>query len=375
MHPHLRPWFFTVAATLVLCSSGIAERPGDPSSQSNAYAADSVERAAIAGEVSAADDYMVGHGVAQNVRLAAESYEKAANAGDPIAQNQLGYLYQTGTGVSRNLERAVHWYQLSSANGSLDGKVNLAVAYVWGLGVRANPKLGESLLKEAEDKGSGVAAAYLGDMYTSGIGVATDTTKAIAYYERGVRLHSYYAQFKLGLFLSKPDNHPQNLERAVTLLRKSVSQGYVPAMYLLGLIGVNHPESNVPHPEALELLKTASDAGLWKASAVLAILSRNGKWVPKDREEAYRYFRRAALQGGLSVEGYVHNDLQNLIRDLDPGTVKALDDQAAEWESKHPVLLQMIFKNNRKLVPFSAYALSSPDPGQHVGVLVSPASE
>jgi TPR repeat protein len=315
---------------------------------------------------------MIGHGVPQNVHLAAESYERAANAGDPGAQNQIGYLYQTGIGVQQNMERAVHWYQLSAANGSSNGKVNLAVAYVWGLGVRANPKLGESLLEEASRKGNGVAAAYLGDMYLAGIGSSPDIAKAAACYEHGVKLHSYYAEYKLGLMLSKPDNHPQNLERSVSLLRKSVAQGYVPAMYLLGLIAVNHPDSNVPHPEALTLLRDASDAGLWKASAVLGVLSRDGKWVRKDKDDAYRYFKRAELQGGDLVKTYVHNDLQALTPNLDPSMIEKLNTQAVDWESKHSVPLQMIFKPGQKLVPFNAYALSSSGPGQHVGVLVSP---
>ncbi|HEY2469607.1 MAG TPA: tetratricopeptide repeat protein [Terracidiphilus sp.] len=375
MYPLVGLFFIAVTPVLALHSPDIAEPPGVCSSQSSlprVYALDHLNDASITKEVSAADDYMIGHGVAQNVHLAAQSYEKAANAGDPDAQNQIGYLYQTGIGVPQNMERAVHWYQLSAANGSLNGKVNLAVTYVWGLGVRANPQLGESLLQEASGKGSGIAAAYLGDIYLAGIGFASDRTKAIANYERGVRLHSYYAEYKLGLLLSKPDNHPQNLERSIALLRKSISQGYVPAMYLLGLIAVNHPESNVPHQEALALLGDASGAGSWKASIVLAILSRDGKWVQKDKEEAYRYFKRAALQGGDSVTKSVHNDVQALIPNLPPGSVADLDTHAAEWASKHSVPLQMIFKSGQKLVPFSAYALSSSNPGQHVGVLVAP---
>lgn len=378
MHPSLRPWFLNVAVTLTLCAPGIAAPPGASSPQSEAqpvFAIDRLDQALIAREMTAADDYMTGHGVTQNLHLAAVSYEKAANAGNASAQNQIGYLYQTGTGVPQNMQRAVHWYQLASANGSLGGKVNLAVAYLWGLGVRADPKLAESLFKEASKEGSGTAASYLGDLYLSGIGVAADPEKAIACYERGVKLHSYYAEYKLGLFLSEPNSDPRNLQRAVTLLRKSVSQGYVPAMHVLGLIAVNHPESKVSHEEALSLLKDASDAGSWKASVVLAVLSRDGKWVAKDQVETYRYYKRAVLQGGPPVAAYVHYDLQRLIGSLDPAIVKKLDDEAADWETMHPVPLQLIFKKGQKLVPFNAYALTQPGPGEHVGVLVPPVSE
>ena len=121
MHSHLRPLFLLGAASFMVFSRCTSEPLGFTSPQSTMQllsTGDDVDQALISKEVSTGDDYMAGRGVTQNVRLAAESYEKAANAGDPSAQNLVGYLYQTGLGVPQSLERAVHWYRLSAANGS-----------------------------------------------------------------------------------------------------------------------------------------------------------------------------------------------------------------------------------------------------------------
>lgn len=331
----------------------------------------SAEHGEIKKEVEVADGYLIGNGVRQNVQLAAEWYERAANAGNPGAQNQIGYMSQAGLGVPKDPQRAVRWYQLSATNGSISGKVNLAVAYIWGIGVERNPALGATLLSEASQKGSGVAAAYLGDLYVDGVGVMPDINRGIAYYERGAKLHSYYAEYKLAVHLSKPDQHPRDLARSVALLRSSISQGYIPAMYALGLIAVNHPECAVPHQEALRLLGFASDAGSWRASAVLGALARDGNWVAKSPEEAYTYFERAAVQGGDPVKEYVSNDLRRLMSLLDERTVATLNERTTEWARNHTVQLELIHKADQKPAPVGNYALTSPLPGEHTSDIIS----
>src|SRR5579862_4060822 len=51
--------------------------------------------------------YLAGRGRPQDLAQAAYWYERAANAGDPLAQNEIGYFYQVGIGVPKDLQRAV----------------------------------------------------------------------------------------------------------------------------------------------------------------------------------------------------------------------------------------------------------------------------
>ena len=36
---------------------------------------------------------------------------QAANQGDAVAQNNLGYCYEKGEGVEKNLSKAIEWYK------------------------------------------------------------------------------------------------------------------------------------------------------------------------------------------------------------------------------------------------------------------------
>src|SRR5215831_1008943 len=47
-------------------------------------------------QIALGNAYLSGRGVNQDFKLAAYWYEKAAGAGDPLAQNEIGYFYQVG---------------------------------------------------------------------------------------------------------------------------------------------------------------------------------------------------------------------------------------------------------------------------------------
>src|ERR1700733_1580354 len=164
------------------------------------------EPASIQQQIELAAAYFTGRGVKQDEKLAAYWYERAAAAGDPEAQKQIGYFYQIGMGVPQDSARAVHWYQLAAAGGLLSAKVNLGVAYVWGVGVPRNVELGIELFREAAEKGNGLGACYLGDVYLSGMNGPVDKAAAQQWYEKGAKLHEPRAEFDLASILQKREN-------------------------------------------------------------------------------------------------------------------------------------------------------------------------
>ncbi|HWE86723.1 MAG TPA: tetratricopeptide repeat protein [Terracidiphilus sp.] len=177
-------------------------------------------------QIELAAAYMNGRGVARDLTQAAHWYQKAAEAGDPGAENQIGYFCQHGIGVRVDFDRAIHWYQLASASGSLPAKVNLGVSYLNGMGVPRNPETARQLLLEATQKGEGLGAAYLGDMYLLGIGVPRDPAQAEKWFAAGARLHDTVATFSYGYLLSMEPNHEHDFRRAADLLRFSASKGW-----------------------------------------------------------------------------------------------------------------------------------------------------
>lgn len=328
------------------------------------------EHGTVQDEIALADAYFMGRGVPQDVKLAAFWYEKAAGAGDPMAQNQIGYFYESGLGVPVDGARAAHWFQLAAAGGYLEAKVNLAVAYLWGVGVPANSQLAEQLMREAAGKGSGDASTYLGDMYFYGFGVAQDKIVAEGWYEKGVKRHNCLAGFRLGTILSSPANHPPDIQRSVALYRESASAGFVPAMHSLALILLNHPEITSTPAETMSLLNQAADAGMWRSSVVLGILHRDGKMTAKDAEKAYFHFQIANRQGGEEAQASLRNDLKALGQKLDENTRTRLDTEVNTWMNTHKVALEFIYKNGEHLPHFPAFGLAASVPHAHAGALV-----
>jgi len=69
--------------------------------------------------------YLYGHGVQQDYVRAAALLVKPAEAGDPLAQNALGQLYETGLGLPQSDEFAIKWYGLAAEQGNERAAANL----------------------------------------------------------------------------------------------------------------------------------------------------------------------------------------------------------------------------------------------------------
>jgi TPR repeat protein len=325
----------------------------------------------IDSQIALGNAYFIGKGVPRDTKMAAYWFERAANLGDPGAQNGIGFFYQTGTGVPKDPERAFHWYQLSAANGSSEGKVNLAIAYFWGIGVTAQPELAQKLLEEAAAAGNGIAATYLGDFARNGIGSRSGESEARRWYEKGASLHNYLAEYRMGVILSDPKWGRTNIKRAAKLLRESANDGFVPSMYSLAFLIVKYPELGDRRVEAIKLLNDAADVGVRKASIVLGILSRDGKWGPKNAGDAYLHFKIATLQGGKQIDAGVQHELSLLTTQLDAAELARVDAEATNWFKAHDgPALEFLFKSDRKTNWISSVALARPADGGHAGTLV-----
>jgi TPR repeat protein len=330
------------------------------------------QRGIVKKEIELGAAYFSGRGVAQNLELAAQWYERAANAGDPLAQNEIGYFYQVGIGVPRDAGRAAAWYQRSADGGYLKAKVNLGVAYLWGLGVKKDLELGHELIQDAAQNKYGLADAYLGDIYYFGIGVKSDLQQARSWYEKGARLNDTLAKYRFATLLSMGDAPKPALVKALKLFRDSAIEGLVPARFALGLLLVNHPELPAQDGEAVTSLVKASESGYWKSSVILGVLYRDGRLVARDLSKGYYYFRLAELQGGEIAKRNTANDIAILSRQLPNGEVSSADLQAQQWANKHPYTLNYVNTGVDSSTGFPAYAIAAPSEGLHAGNLLPP---
>jgi hypothetical protein len=58
-----------------------------------------------------------------------------AKAGDPVAQNNIGFMYRKGRGVPLDEKAAVKWYRRAAEQGFADAMTNLGYMYDEGRGV------------------------------------------------------------------------------------------------------------------------------------------------------------------------------------------------------------------------------------------------
>ena len=303
------------------------------------------EQGSVLDEIVLAGDYFTGSGVAQDPKMAAYWYEKAAGHGSPEAQNQIGYFYQAGIGVPKDPTRAVHWYQLAAASGFAKAKVNLAVAYLRGIGIRQNSEQALRLFNQAFQAGNGTAATYLGLLYYFGIAVPKDRAAAEKWFESGLKLHDPLAAYDLGSMYSVNEDHPHDLPKAARLLREACDGGYVPAMHSLGIMLVNHPEIKPANrQESRVLLETAANAGSWKSSVVLGILARDGRGVPVDYKAAYYHFRVALLQGGADAEKMIKKDVEIMATRVTEEEGQTAVSAANTWFEHHSIPLIYVYK-------------------------------
>lgn len=314
--------------------------------------------------------YLAGQGVPRDLAKSAFWYERAANAGDPLAQNLIGYYYQNGIGVTQDSARAVQWYQRAADGGYMQAKVNLGIAYLWGMGVRKDQEVAIQLLQQAAAKNCGLADAYLGEIYFHGIGVPADKKAAREWYERGVHAKDSIAEFRLAALLIEGNPPRQDLSKAAKLLRDSIERGYVPAQHSLGLLVARNPELASKPNEAVALLQHASNAGIWQSSVILGALYRDGSSVPRDHSKAYFYFQLAQRQGGEKCHRIVNNDLVTLSQELSADETDKLVAEANVWVAKHPLTLLFQYKDTGSSSEFPIFAVAAANDDTHIGKLI-----
>eukprot|EP00729_Bicosta_minor_P033020 gene33020-biopygen23682 len=97
--------------------------------------------------------YDTGKGVKQDHVEAVKWYRKAAEAGDAGAQYNLGTMYDNGEGVEKDHVEAVKWYRKSAEAGNAKAQHNLGAAYCNGKGVEQNFAKGVKWLQLAAVQG------------------------------------------------------------------------------------------------------------------------------------------------------------------------------------------------------------------------------
>ncbi|MGA2195595.1 MAG: tetratricopeptide repeat protein, partial [Bryobacteraceae bacterium] len=179
------------AAGLLAALEG-SSQPKGPAQQANAPANDIFQQGA---SLYKAGDYAG----------ALRYFRRAAEAGNPWAELQIGYQYENAEGVPQNNSEAVQWYTKSAQHGNARGQKNLGQMYEAGKGISEDWVTAAAWYRKSADQNWQNGQYALARAYQFGIGVPQSRQTAIEWFRRaaanGDSEAAYFAQD-----LSSPGN-------------------------------------------------------------------------------------------------------------------------------------------------------------------------
>jgi len=114
---------------------------------------------------------------------AAGYLEFYAEAGDAVAQDQLGKLYLSGgKDLPQDFAKAIDLFSKAAEQGNGSGQRHLAIAYEKGQGVAVDTAMAQKWYLKAADRGDAFAQTAVGKMYADGKGVPQDYVQAYKWF-------------------------------------------------------------------------------------------------------------------------------------------------------------------------------------------------
>ncbi|HEX8914452.1 MAG TPA: hypothetical protein VF796_19040 [Humisphaera sp.] len=175
----------TTCLVLLLARHAKADPPAAPP------LADLIEKAKAGdarAQLAVAVRYRDGVGVTRDYAEALRWGHLAADAGDPVAQDFVGFMYFRGTGAKQNSHVAVGYFK-AAADRAASAAWNLGQCYFAAQGVEQDVPKALATWEKAAAMGHGRAASTAAMAYLSGEGVAADAGRARRLAERAVELN------------------------------------------------------------------------------------------------------------------------------------------------------------------------------------------
>ncbi len=219
--------------------------------------------------------------------------QRRANAGDVVAQLELGERFANGRGVPKDDAQAFQWNLRAAQAGNATGELRVGVAYALGRGVARDYDQAFSWMQRASDQQNITATAHLGELYIMGWGVKPDPGKGFALVSKAAAAGDAEGQFYAGLAYRDGEGVDRNPSLAFQYLSRSARQYNTRAMVnLAGLseqgIGVSQDAA-----QALALYREAGERGNGRGFAEAGRMYRAGVGVDRNVIVALQYFQKS----------------------------------------------------------------------------------
>jgi len=295
--------------------------------------------------------YEDGNGVPRDDSKAFQWYRKAAEQGDPEAQNKVGVFYSLGRGTDRSKEEAVTWYLKAARGKSAKAMFNLGAAYYNGDGVTTDdvesyawfllaheagyPAADDAIKRAESEKLANRSAAFakIGQMYITGDELPKDPMEALKWDRKAADAGDVEADVKVTSLLLSSGRSPTQEEYAEARKRceEAANRRFSPGAYCLALIYSRGLGTAKDPVESTKWFGRAADLGNARAALELGEAYWKGIGVQPDLVNAYMW---VWLASSSKVPG-ADQDEQALRKELDAKQTQRAKQKAAEWLRTH----------------------------------------
>jgi hypothetical protein len=270
------------------------------------------------------------------------AWQPLADDDDLAAQRNLGHMNRKGLGVPVDYKEARKYYRAAAEAGLTNAQVNLAMMFLKGEGGAAKPRRAAKWFERAAKAGHPIAQFELAKMYETGEGRRRDMGKSLVMYRAAADQGHAPAQERLhaigDLFgrpkspATDPEAHPGIANNAAGPDRPlPLSRLYhLPGSHLWSLqAGLNAYQKKAYKSAVMHWTRLAQQ-GVAEAQYRLGFLYADGRGVPKDKNEAFRWWRSASQNSHpLAVQAMV-----NLFDHLSPNERDNIENLPAEWAER-----------------------------------------
>ena len=267
---------------------------------------ESIEKIPMSAPVTADKGASGAKSVTAKKTLTSDSFDEIkskAEAGNAVAQFNLGQMYASGKGVTRDDADAVKWYCLAAKQGYDAAQNNLGVRYANGRGVERDEAKAVEWFRRAANNGNATAQNNLGARYADGRGVERDEAKAVEWFRRAANNGNAKAQNNLGARHADGRGVERDEAKAVEWFRRAANNGNAKAQNNLGARHANGRGVERDEAKAVEWFRLAADNGNAQAQNNLGVRYANGRGVERDEVKAVEWFRLAADNGNAQAQG------------------------------------------------------------------------
>jgi TPR repeat protein len=221
----------------------------------------------------------------------------SANAGDALAQNNLGYLYTLGLEVPLDYEQAARWYARAATQGLAAAEYNLGVLYERGLGVAREFRLAARLYRAAAEQGHVLGESRLAFLNKQGLGIPANLPQAMKWYRAAAEQGDRSAQCNLAQGYFSGVGIPRDLREAAKWFLKAAEEGLPAAQNNLAASYHHGWGLPIDYKQALRWYHAAAEQGLAEAKNSIGVMYQDGLGVERDYAQAANWYQAAAQQG------------------------------------------------------------------------------